>query len=109
MRKLLTAAALGVAALTLAACGSSTPSAPAVPAAEQQAITAMAGHCSQNPVQLAAMIGEAHALEVKAGITDEDTAQLSQHLATVVASYKNPVDCSQPFGAYVTMREGGSS
>jgi len=80
---------------------------PSVPAAEQRAIASMAGHCTQDPAQLAAMIGETRKLEVQAGITDETTVQLAQHLATVVAAYPKPVSCTDAFAAYVTLREGG--
>jgi hypothetical protein len=110
MRRPVSAAALAAAAaVALAGCGSSASSfaAPAMPAAEQQAITAMTAHCTQDAAQLAAMVTATHSLEVKAGITDESATALAGHLATVAAAYgAKKVSCVDPFAAYLTEREG---
>jgi hypothetical protein len=103
-------AALCAGLLTAAtACGSPAP-APAVPPppAYQKAITSMTAHCTQDASQLQAMVASVRSIEVKAGITDESLTALAGHLATIVAAYKTPVSCTDPFAAYATMRTGGS-
>lgn len=97
--------------IAVSACGSSaSPSAAAaLPAAEQQAITSMTAHCTQDAAQLASMVAATSQLEVKAGITGESVTALAQHLATVVAAYgSKKVSCVDPFASYLTLREGGS-
>lgn len=110
-RTLASVASAAVLSLAATACGSSaaTSAAPAIPAAEQQAITAMTAHCTQNAAELAAMVTETHQLEVKAGVTGESVTALAQHLSTVVAAYgSKKVSCVDPFASYLTLREGGS-
>lgn len=107
------AAALAAVPVTavLAACGSAAPApAPssAMPAAYTQAVTAMTAHCKQDAAQIGNMVAETHTLEVKAGITDESVTQLAVNLSKAVSGYRTPVDCADPFGAYVTLREGGN-
>jgi len=112
MKTLIPALSIAAASLALAACGSSAaaaPATPAIPAAEQQAITAMTAHCTQDAAQLASMVTATHQLEVKAGVTGESVTALAQHLATVVAAYgSKKVSCVDPFASYLTLREGGS-
>lgn len=106
--KLIPIAISAAAVAVLAGCGSSaTSSAPALPAAEQSAIASMSGHCTESPAALAAEIRATHGIEVKGGVTNESTVQLSENLAKVVRANKTPTSCAQDFGAYVTMRTGG--
>jgi len=78
-----------------------------VTSAYQRDITAMTAHCTQNPAQLSAMVAKVHQLEVSNGIHDETMTQLAGHLLTAVSAYKSRVSCADPFGAYLTLREGG--
>lgn len=101
--------ALPAAALALAACssGSSAGSpSPALPAAEQAAITSMTAYCTQDAGQLASMVSTTHGLEVKAGIKDETETQLAQHLLAVVKANASPISCVDEFASYLTLREG---
>jgi len=110
MRNPIPAAALAAGILAATACGSSSPApAPASPpSAYQKAITSMTAHCTQDAAQLQAMVASVRGIEAKAGVTDENLTAIAGHLATVVAAYKTPVSCTDPFAAYATMRTGGS-
>lgn len=53
------------------------------------------------------MVAKIHQLEVSDGIRDETMTQLAGHLLTVISAYKSRAPCADPFGAYLTLREGG--
>lgn len=99
------------AAITAAGCtvhASEAPAAPAIPAAEQSAITAIAAHCTGTRAQLAAEISATRQIEVKGGVKDESVTQLAGHLATIVSAYGSKrVNCVDAFAAYATERTGG--
>ncbi len=67
----------------------------------------MTTYCTQDPAQLSAMVAKVHQLEASNGIHDETMTHLAGHLLTVVSAYKSRVSCVDPFGAYLTLREGG--
>jgi hypothetical protein len=78
-----------------------------VSSAYQRDITDMTAYCTQDPAQLSAMVAKVHQLEVSNGIHGETMTQLAGHLLTAVSAYTSRVDCADPFGAYLTLREEG--
>ncbi len=80
-----------------------------MPAAYTQAISKMTSYCTGTPAQIAAMVGATHDIEVKGGVTDESLTELAVNLEKVVSANSTPSSqCAQEFGAYATMRTGGS-
>ena len=49
----------------------------------------MTHYCTQDPVQLEAMVAKVHQLEVQGGASGETIIQLAGHLLTVVSAYKS--------------------
>lgn len=111
----LSAAAAAAAIAGLAGCASTSGSpaasgsapAPAPTTVYQRDINAMTKYCTQNPVQLNAMVAKVHQLEVQDGINDETMTQLAGHLLTTVSAYTSRVSCTDPFAAYLTLRQDG--
>jgi hypothetical protein len=67
----------------------------------------MTAHCKGSTAQIANMVAETHKLEVQEGVKDESMTALARHLETVVSAYgPQKANCSGPFAAYLTLREG---
>jgi hypothetical protein len=67
----------------------------------------MTAHCEESAPQIGRMVAETHKLEVQAGVKGESMTALARHLETAVSAYgSKKVNCSGPFAAYLTLREG---
>lgn len=78
----------------------------AVDAQYQAAMSALKPYCTENKVQIAAMIKEGLKLLKQNDITDETNLTLLQHTKESIPTDSKPMNCANVIGAYVTLREG---